>query len=324
MALSQRFISQVLKAPEFGRRLLSVVVDEAHVASHWGAQFRKAYGRIGIIRAFLPKGTPFVAISATLPAKLRSDVLSKLQFGKDFVNIDIGNDRTNVSLISRAIQQPMITYIDLDFVIRKGIMMAEEIDKTFLYADSITTGVEIINHLTTLLPPHLQSAGIIRPYNALMSKACRKELMVDLVVQWKLPASISAFIQRAGRAARGHGREGLAVLLVEPSAYGIDQSEQARKKAKEGKQKKNKKADSNLEKKARAAITKAYAKHHGVERGGEDKEHDIIWSVSTAKLDPEATDEGIHVFVQAGTCRRAVLSEIYRNNPAGQSLKIRN
>lgn len=45
---------------------------------------------------------------------------------------------------------------------------------------------------------------------------------VDIVVQWKLPGTLSMFIQRAGRAARAQNRKGLAVLLVEKSAYGLD------------------------------------------------------------------------------------------------------
>lgn len=44
------------------------------------------------------------------------------------------------------------------------------------------------------------------------------------MVQWKLPLSISSFVQRAGHAARGHGRTRLAVLLVEKSAYEADLS----------------------------------------------------------------------------------------------------
>jgi len=45
---------------------------------------------------------------------------------------------------------------------------------------------------------------------------------IDVVVQWKLPGTLSMFIQRAGRAARARGRKGLAVLLVERSAYALD------------------------------------------------------------------------------------------------------
>ena len=68
MMLSKRFVKNVLRNPEMRSRILSVVVDEAHVVSHWGSGFRKKYGTLGIVRALLPKDTPIVAMSATLPA----------------------------------------------------------------------------------------------------------------------------------------------------------------------------------------------------------------------------------------------------------------
>jgi superfamily II DNA helicase RecQ len=176
MALSRRFIRTVLRSAEFGRRVLSIVVDEAHVVSHWGASFRKKYGTLGIIRAFLPRGTPIVALSATLSARIRTDVLSKLQFSKDYVNIDVGNDRPNVSIVVRAIQHPLNTYSDLDFIV-DGVTEASQIKLGFVYADNIATGVEIGDHLEKLLPPELRGQGLIRPYNAALSKEYRREAM---------------------------------------------------------------------------------------------------------------------------------------------------
>lgn len=202
------------------RNDISVVVDEAHVVSHWGSDFRKKYGTLGTLRALLPKGTPFVAMSATLPERVRKDVLTKLQFDpKKFVFLNLGNDRPNVSLVVRAIQNPMNTYSDLDFLIPKGIQRADEVKKGFV---------------------ELQGKGLIRPYNAGLSEECRDLVMdlfkagivrilvctdaadIDIVVQWKLTTTVSSFVQRAGRAARAAGRTGLAVLLVEKSVYDAD------------------------------------------------------------------------------------------------------
>ena len=64
--LSTRFINVVLRDSQFVKSVLSVVVDEAHVVSLWGAGFRKKYGELGMIRTFLPRGTPLVAMSATV------------------------------------------------------------------------------------------------------------------------------------------------------------------------------------------------------------------------------------------------------------------
>ena len=72
-----------------------------------------------------------------------------------------------------------------------------------------------------------------------------------MVVQWKLPEKFSSFIQRAGRAARDHTRVGVAILLVEPSAYnerlpltlGGDEKAAKKPRAKKGEPTKEKTAE---------------------------------------------------------------------------------
>ncbi|KAL1707087.1 P-loop containing nucleoside triphosphate hydrolase protein [Schizophyllum commune] len=338
MCLSRRFTREVLQNPGFGAILLSVVVDEAHVVSHWGAQFRKKYGQIGQIRAFVPRRTPIVALSATLSARIRDDVLAKLQFHKtDFVSVDVGNDRPNVSLVVRAMQHPMNTYADLDFVIPPSVKEVSDIKKTFVYADNIQVGIEIEDHLEDLLPDNLQSIGVIRPYNAAFSKEYRAEVMrlfregtvrvlvctdaagmgcnipdIDLVVQWKLTTSLSSFVQRAGRAARGRDRVGLAVLLVEPSAFLVDLSQAAPPDDVEAgsKGKKHKKTRRNHGKR-----TKKAAIARGLFRGAADTKHDTVFVHEQPPLDWSSDNENLLVFVQTGICRRAVLTEVYKNQP---------
>ena len=129
-------------------RILSIVVDEAHVVSHWGSDFRKKYGTLGILRALLPKGTPFVAMSATLGPRVRRDVIQKLQFDENnYLSLNLGNDRSNVSIVVRAIQNPMNTYTDLDFLIPDGVKDPSDVKKAFVYADSVSTGVDIEDQL---------------------------------------------------------------------------------------------------------------------------------------------------------------------------------
>ena len=93
MILSKKFINNVIRKPEMSRCVLSVVVDEVHAISHWGSGFRKKYGTLGVLRALLPKGTPVIAMSATLVGWVRKDVLTKLQFDlKKFKYLNLGND----------------------------------------------------------------------------------------------------------------------------------------------------------------------------------------------------------------------------------------
>lgn len=171
-------MKNVLRKPEFGARVFSIVVDEAHVVSHWGAGFRKHYASLGILRALVPKGTPFVAMSATLAPRVRKDVLSKLQYHKtDYIDLNIGNDRPNVSIVVRAIQNTMNTYSDLDFLIPNGVQRPEEIKKTFLYIDQINSQVDIEERLYNRLPSSFRDQGIIRPYSATFTVEHRTQVM---------------------------------------------------------------------------------------------------------------------------------------------------
>lgn len=181
MLQSPSFIERVLRQPMFSRRVLSLLVDEAHCVSHWGADFRKKYGSLGSIRTFLPRGTSAIAVTATLTARVRRDLHRVLHFsstGSRFVNI--GNDRPNVTIIVRAIEHPQNSYADLDFLIPMQVEHAADIPKTYLYVDDIHMGGEIIDHLNKLLTsrnPTLAIEGLIRPYNANMPTEYRTGAM---------------------------------------------------------------------------------------------------------------------------------------------------
>ncbi|KAE9387374.1 P-loop containing nucleoside triphosphate hydrolase protein [Gymnopus androsaceus JB14] len=317
MLLSKRFIDGVLRNAEFRKRILKVAVDEAHVVSHWGDGFRKKYGELGMVRALLPPGVPMLAMSATLPARV-----------------------PNVSLVVRAIENPLNSYRDLDFIIPSNICSNEQIPKTFLYADNVIKGVDIEDHLTELLPSEMQALGIIRVYSSAFSHEYRAEVMrlfrigkvrvlictdaagmgcnlpdVDLVVQWKLPGTISSFVQRAGRAARAPNHRGLAVLLVEKSAYAEELGalqellEDTAKKS----GKKKKPGGAAAQKKTSAKDKRQYAEIHGVNRGSYRGKKDHVYLKSEPPIDETALNEGLFVLVQTGICRRQVLTKIFKN-----------
>lgn len=173
--LSQRFLNHVLRNPNLHSRVHAIVVDEAHCISHWGASFRKKYGTLGVVRAFLPKPTPIIAVSASLTRRVCCDIAQKLQFPTGYLFQNLGNDRPNVSIVVRAIHNPLHTYTDLDFLIPAAVTHREDLKKIWIYADNIEVGTEIIDHLRTLLPEHLHS--VIRPYNAIHSIEYRKVAM---------------------------------------------------------------------------------------------------------------------------------------------------
>ncbi|KAL1671144.1 P-loop containing nucleoside triphosphate hydrolase protein [Schizophyllum commune] len=338
MLASKPFTDCVLRNQRFTRRIYSVIVDEAHCISFWGAEFRKCYGSIGFIRAFLPRDTPVIALSATLTPRVTRTVVDTLQLNRSpprpYLHLNIGNDRPNVSLIVRPMHHPMNTYNDLDFVIPPNISRAEDIPKTWIYADSITTGQEIIHHLHNLLPEHLHSA--VRPFNAVQSEGYR-DLAMDLfrrgiirilvctdaagmgcnipdiiwIIQWRMTEKLSMFMQRAGRAVRALSA-GYAVLLVESAAYNkviaVELGD-----AEEG-------AATSSHRVAKppnltSTETTVYAKAHGRGRGAHNRRDSFPCSAwQQLPIEPDDETEGMYHFVQTKGCRRLILNQVF-NNP---------
>jgi superfamily II DNA helicase RecQ len=178
MLLSWQFIDGVLHRPQFGSHCLSVFIDEAHCISHWGDLFCKKYASLGIIRPFLPKSTPIIAVTATLTPRIHNDLITKLQFDHDnYLFINIGNNRPNVSQVVHAMEHLMNTYCDLDFLVPEDMSHPEDIKKGFLYCDDINLGGNIVDNLNARVMLEFHGQGLICPYNAAMSRKYRADVM---------------------------------------------------------------------------------------------------------------------------------------------------
>lgn len=138
------------------------------------------------------------------------------------------------------------------------------------------------------------------------------------MVQWKLPTTVSSFVQRAGRAARGSGRTGIAVLLVEKTVYDADLSNVPTDDFRSA----NSGGSTKIRKSVRQASTypkgpKGHANLHGVLRGSYGGASDVA-PPSDVPIDWNSLDEGLYSFVQTSTCRRALLTKIYGNDAPSQ------
>lgn len=143
---------------------------------------------------------------------------------------------------------------------------------------------------------------------------------VDVVVQWKLPKTLSSFVQRAGRAARSKNRVGLAVLLVERSAYSVDLRIGAEAVGPLVATVGTSKASKGRSKRSRGVTgPKGYAQDHGVDRGSSKKADGVVASAEPPHLDLDSPDEGLLVFVQAVTCRRKIWAEVFETAIQGAS-----
>ncbi|KAJ7106023.1 P-loop containing nucleoside triphosphate hydrolase protein [Mycena crocata] len=347
MLLSRRFVDGVLRKPAFGSRCLSVFIDEAHCVSHWGASFRKKYASIGIVRAFLPRTTPIIAVTATLTPRVRQDLEAKLQFPTDYLFESIGNDRPTVSQVIRSMQHAANSYRDVDFMVDTAMKTPEDVKLAFLYTDDIKDGSKLIDHLNARVCPAYRSRGLVRPYNAGMSRQYRDHVMalfkagivrilvctdaagmgcdipnIELVVQWKAPQNLSAWVQRAGRAARGKGTRGMAIMIVEKSAFEVSalpsQTADTPSSSTRGRGRgRGRGGRGGTGRRGGNKQGKAYGELHGQKRGWFRATNDKITPLENAdaEIPQDAPSEGLYALIQATICRRLILMQIFRNPP---------
>ncbi len=190
MLQSRTFTDRVLRNGAFMRNIISLFIDEAHCIVHWGADFRKHYGTLGKVRTFLPPGTPVIAVTATLTARVRRSIYASLFFAhsdKPSRFLNKGNDRPNVSIVVRACEHALNSYADLDFLIPSNVNTHTDVPKTYVYVDNISVGGEIVDYLQEKLESRLDASAspeqraalqdAVRPFNATLSQEYRTRAM---------------------------------------------------------------------------------------------------------------------------------------------------
>ncbi|KAK7177851.1 RecQ family ATP-dependent DNA helicase [Paraphaeosphaeria sporulosa] len=105
LAISDKFHATATH-PGFKERLGLVVIDEAHLVSQWGRDFRTAYARLGQLRALFGSHVPWFACSATLD----DEALTTLKEGAGLED--------NVTIMRTSIDRP-------ELVIRTGWIPAK-------------------------------------------------------------------------------------------------------------------------------------------------------------------------------------------------------
>lgn len=165
-----RFL-RVLKNRSFLRKLISVVVDEAHCVVKWGS-FRPQYKELGLLRHNIPDTVPLYIVSATLPPVVMRDVRRLLNVRSKPYEEIMSNDRPNVSIMVRRIDYPLNSYWDLSFLVPKGWTPAQPKPPLFLFFfDSISILQEAVEFLRDRLPPEYRH--MILPFHSQMSEEHR-------------------------------------------------------------------------------------------------------------------------------------------------------
>ncbi|TDL27180.1 P-loop containing nucleoside triphosphate hydrolase protein [Rickenella mellea] len=239
LALKNAEFRKMISNPSLSKHVGAVIINEAHCIQQWGGAngFRADWGEVGRLRALVPPSVPFLATTATATPEVQRQIRTSLQFGDDttyFVNR--GNDRHNITSEVHRITSTASDYSDLNFIVDDALADDREMDKTMVFVDSIAATHKIAAHLRSRLPDLKRRE--IAVYHALRTGRAKKKVMQDfrrgkirvlgadisdvkLVVQFKVPASLSIWLQRAGRAARSPHIKGRAMLFVEKTVFEI-------------------------------------------------------------------------------------------------------
>ncbi|KAL1665633.1 P-loop containing nucleoside triphosphate hydrolase protein [Schizophyllum commune] len=244
LVLSPGFRNIVLRSPTFRSNVIQLVIDEAHAICEWGTDdFRSDYRELGQLRGLLPKGTPVLCTSATLPQEVLDDICVTLCLPDDCEFILYSNAKPNIALSVRQLQHPDNSYADLVTLIPKDAKSASDIPMTLVYAGSRTVVEEIQDFLRRHLPAGIPQ-GSVEFYHRFIEDG-RKDIILDRlragdiricvctdVLSWgidlrnivrvylyKKPKTFNAMVQKYGRCVRLPTELGECVLFVTKAMY---------------------------------------------------------------------------------------------------------
>ncbi|KIM55652.1 hypothetical protein SCLCIDRAFT_17356 [Scleroderma citrinum Foug A] len=126
----------------FTSKISRMHINEAHYVhtagiAHYGEDaFRPAYSRLGQFCVFLPKETPFQALSATFPPHILSTVKKELSLRSNLVEIHLSMNRPNITYATHVVSTSLRDFSNLDFILPLQLHPQTTIPKTLVFHDS--------------------------------------------------------------------------------------------------------------------------------------------------------------------------------------------
>ncbi|KAJ7199759.1 P-loop containing nucleoside triphosphate hydrolase protein [Mycena pura] len=229
-------LARLLHNQRFLKTIARVHVDEAHnhylagLPQHGLPPFRPAWGALDEFRLRLPKGTPFQALSGTLPPHIKLAIHNHLNFDPTrAVSLKLSSNRPNIVYATHRIVGSLKDFRNADFLIS---IPYKPVIKSLIFHDNTEQCAGLSDYLDERLPLDLRKTGIVRHYHSGMSKEYLTQVFedfckpnggldvsdVEAVVDYGLPQKMSTSQQRGGRGGR-RGQLAVYLVMAEPWAF---------------------------------------------------------------------------------------------------------
>ncbi|KAJ7135485.1 P-loop containing nucleoside triphosphate hydrolase protein [Mycena crocata] len=245
MALSTEFHEKVLNQITFTRNIISLVIDELHCICEWGTDdFRPEYRDIIQLAARLPTGLPILGATATAPYHVIRDILDNLGLPSDTARIQVSNEKLNVSLSVRILQQEPDSYTDLLFLFDDDAVGAEGFLQSLIYTNNRQDTEKIQDFLRDNAPASIDAVKAFEFYHRYIDEDEKDSVQdrieegelrgvsatdalgigmdfkaIMRVILWMKPRTFLSLVQKIGRCVRDRRQRGEAVLFITKAMY---------------------------------------------------------------------------------------------------------
>jgi RecQ family ATP-dependent DNA helicase len=185
--------------------------DECHCVTQWGADFRPAYSKLGIIRSWIPSKIPFLCVTATATKKVRDDVVKIMKLDDPYILIgDFDRPSLYISVqkkttIEKDIKPLLEKYIN-EYVI---IFCKTRADTEKIAEKIIEMGVDCLIYHAGLNEKERDSIqkkftkGDTKVITATNSFSMGIDIAnVRLLIHYGCPQNLESYYQEIGRASR--------------------------------------------------------------------------------------------------------------------------
>lgn len=170
-ALRTHKMLQLMRSKVYKERLCSVVIDEVHMISEWGEEFRPAFKHLGDMTCLFPNAG-HLALTATCTKSKVQELISLLQYQNTTI-ISVNPDRPNIFIEKRKRLPNIHKYEKLEQLIEPlAKELAEQLSQfpvTIMYMESLDAVGYCYHFLNNFLKDN-QYDGEEKPENRIFAQ----------------------------------------------------------------------------------------------------------------------------------------------------------